>query len=83
MLGGMDIPIKPKTDVAFLFAMIHVLLHEHPRERLDLPFLAVRNVAGRRRWSKLREWLTVITCGHNFCRETAGQASSIGSGCGA
>jgi phenylacetyl-CoA:acceptor oxidoreductase len=33
------IPIKPKTDVAFLFAMIHVLLHEHPRERLDLPFL--------------------------------------------
>ena len=30
------IPIKPKTDAAFLFAMIHVLLHEHPRERLDL-----------------------------------------------
>jgi phenylacetyl-CoA:acceptor oxidoreductase len=33
------IPIKPKTDAAFLFAMIHVFLHEHPRERLDLPFL--------------------------------------------
>src|SRR3974390_479303 len=33
------IPIKPKTDAAFLFAMIHVLLHEHPRTRLDLPFL--------------------------------------------
>ena len=33
------IPIKPKTDVAFLFAMIHVLLHEHPRNRLDVPFL--------------------------------------------
>ena len=33
------IPIKPKTDVAFLFAIIHVLLHEHPRDRLDLPFL--------------------------------------------
>ena len=33
------VPIKPKTDSAFLFAMIHVLLHEHPRDRLDLPFL--------------------------------------------
>jgi len=36
------IPIKPKTDVAFLFAMIHVLLHEHPRARLDLAFLKHR-----------------------------------------
>ena len=34
------VPIKPKTDAAFLFALIHVLLHEVPRERLDLPFLA-------------------------------------------
>jgi phenylacetyl-CoA:acceptor oxidoreductase len=34
------IPIKPKTDPAFMFAMIHVLLHEHPRSRLDTPFLA-------------------------------------------
>jgi phenylacetyl-CoA:acceptor oxidoreductase len=33
------IPIKPKTDSAFMFAMIHVLLHEHARERLDVPFL--------------------------------------------
>jgi phenylacetyl-CoA:acceptor oxidoreductase len=33
------IPIKPKTDPAFMFAMIHVLLHEVARERLDLPFL--------------------------------------------
>jgi phenylacetyl-CoA:acceptor oxidoreductase len=36
------IAIKPKTDSAFLFAMIHVLLHEHAREKLDLPFLKVR-----------------------------------------
>ncbi len=33
------IPIKPKTDPAFMFAMIHVLLHEVPREKLDLIFL--------------------------------------------
>jgi phenylacetyl-CoA:acceptor oxidoreductase len=33
------IPIKPKTDAAFLFAMIHVLLHEHPLDRLDVAFL--------------------------------------------
>jgi phenylacetyl-CoA:acceptor oxidoreductase len=33
------VPIKPKTDPAFMFAMIHVLLHEHARERLDVPFL--------------------------------------------
>ena len=34
------VPIKPKTDAAFLFALIHVLLHELPRERLDTAFLA-------------------------------------------
>ena len=33
------IPIKPKTDPAFMFAMIHVMLHEHPRQRLDADFL--------------------------------------------
>jgi phenylacetyl-CoA:acceptor oxidoreductase len=34
------LPIKPKTDAAFLFALIHVMLHEVPREKLDLAFLA-------------------------------------------
>ncbi|MBC7917818.1 MAG: molybdopterin-dependent oxidoreductase [Rhodoferax sp.] len=34
------VPIKPKTDPAFLFALMHVLLHEVPRERLDVSFLA-------------------------------------------
>jgi phenylacetyl-CoA:acceptor oxidoreductase len=33
------IPIKPKTDPAFMFAMIHTMLHEHRRDRLDLAFL--------------------------------------------
>jgi len=36
------VPIKPKADSAFMFAMIHVLLYEHPRDRLDLPFLRDR-----------------------------------------
>jgi phenylacetyl-CoA:acceptor oxidoreductase len=36
------IPIKPKTDAAFMFAMIHVALHEAPRDKLDLPFLKER-----------------------------------------
>ncbi len=33
------VPIKPKTDPAFLYALIHVMLFEHPRARLDLDFL--------------------------------------------
>jgi phenylacetyl-CoA:acceptor oxidoreductase len=33
------VPIRPKTDAAFLYALIHVLLHETPRARLDLAFL--------------------------------------------
>ncbi len=36
------VAIKPKTDPAFMFALIHVLLHEIPRERLDIPFLKRR-----------------------------------------
>jgi phenylacetyl-CoA:acceptor oxidoreductase len=39
------VPIKPKTDAAFLFALIHVMLHELPRGRLDLPFLAQRTAS--------------------------------------
>lgn len=40
-LRRMD-PIKPKTDGAFMFALIHVMLHERRREDLDLPFLRDR-----------------------------------------
>jgi phenylacetyl-CoA:acceptor oxidoreductase len=39
------VPIKPKTDPAFLFALIHVMLHEMPRERLDLPCLTQRTAS--------------------------------------
>ncbi len=39
------VPIKPKTDAAFLYALIHVLLHEVARERLDVAFLAVRTAS--------------------------------------
>ena len=33
------VPIRPKTDAAFLYALLYVLLHEAARERLDLAFL--------------------------------------------
>ncbi len=33
------VPIRPQTDAAFMFAMLHALLHEQQRQRLDLPFL--------------------------------------------
>jgi phenylacetyl-CoA:acceptor oxidoreductase len=33
------VPIRPKTDAAFLFAMLHVLLHERARTDLDVAFL--------------------------------------------
>ncbi len=36
------VPIRPKTDAAFLFAMVHVVLHEADRSRLDIPFLKHR-----------------------------------------
>ncbi len=39
------VPIKPKTDAAFLYALVHVLLHEHPREKLDLDFIKHRTTA--------------------------------------
>ena len=34
------VPIRPKTDAAFLYALIHVMLHEASRDKLDLPHLA-------------------------------------------
>ena len=36
------IPIRPKTDAAFLYALLNVMLNEHPRSALDLTFLARR-----------------------------------------
>ena len=37
------VPIRSKTDPAFMFALIHVLLHEAKRNQLDLPFLKSRS----------------------------------------
>ncbi len=39
------IPIRPKTDPAMLFALIHVLVHESERNRLDIPFLKIRSTS--------------------------------------
>jgi len=39
------VPIRPKTDPAFLFALIHVLLHEHGLDKLDIPFLRDRTAS--------------------------------------
>ncbi len=33
------VPIKTKTDNAFMFAMIQVMLHEHDRDAVDVAFL--------------------------------------------
>ncbi len=38
------VPIRTKTDAAFLFGLIHVLLHEQ-RARLDIPFLKARTTS--------------------------------------
>ncbi|MBB4197899.1 molybdopterin oxidoreductase [Rhodoblastus sphagnicola] len=39
------VPIRPKTDPAFLFALIHVLVCEHGTQKLDLPFLRDRTAS--------------------------------------
>ena len=39
------VPIKPKTDPAFMLAMVHVLVCEVELERLDVPFLRDRTAA--------------------------------------
>lgn len=39
------VPIRPKTDSAFLYAMLHVLLCEHKIEDLDVGFLKDRTAA--------------------------------------
>jgi phenylacetyl-CoA:acceptor oxidoreductase len=39
------VPIRPKTDSAFLFAMLHVLLHEHDLRELDVEFLKQRTAS--------------------------------------
>src|ERR1035441_9160968 len=39
------VPIRPKTDPAFLFALIHVLLHEHGLAKLDVAFLRDRTAS--------------------------------------
>ncbi len=36
------VPVKPKTDGAFMLAMIHTMLFEAPRSSLDLPHLRDR-----------------------------------------
>src|SRR5208282_3658554 len=39
------VPIRPKTDPAFLFALINVLVHEHGLAKLDIPFLRDRTAS--------------------------------------
>lgn len=39
------LPVKPKTDAAFLYALLYVLLHEHETGELDVPFLKHRTAS--------------------------------------
>ncbi len=39
------VPIRPKTDAAYMYAMLHVMLHEAARERLDIDYLKRRTSA--------------------------------------
>jgi len=39
------VPVKPKTDPAFMLAMVHTLLHEAELSQLDLPFLRDRTAS--------------------------------------
>jgi len=39
------VPIKPKTDNAMMFALLHTMLHEHDRDALDLRFLRERTAS--------------------------------------
>ncbi len=39
------VPIRPKTDPAFLFALIHVLVRENGLNELDIPFLRDRTAS--------------------------------------
>ena len=39
------VPIKTKTDSAVLYSMLHVLLHETPIDKLDVPFLKERTAS--------------------------------------
>lgn len=39
------IPIKTKTDPAVLYSMLHIMLHETPLDKLDVPFLKDRTAS--------------------------------------
>jgi len=64
---------QAKTDAACMFAIIHVMLHEHPRERLDLAFL--RDVTPRRTWSAQRLLLREAESGKPLLFDSARNAA--------